>query len=97
MLYIPTEYVRAEGYFREGLPGVWTGKGEGKSSFIFRDDGMFLEDGTFIGTFRTDPEAGTILLAYSQYFDDTLCYFRMDGNDALTVDYPWTMVETQAP
>ena len=34
---------------------------------------------------------------YSQYFDDTLCYFRMDGNDALTVEYPWTMVETQAP
>ena len=97
LLYIPKEYVRAEGYSREGLPGVWTGKGEGKSSFIFRDDEMFLEDGTFIGTFRVDEEAGTILLAYSQYFDDTLCYFRMDGNDALTVDYPWTMVKTQAP
>ena len=97
LLYIPKEYVRAEGYSREGLPGVWTGKGEGKSSFIFRDDEMFLEDGTFIGTFRVDEEAGTILLAYSQYFDDTLCYFRMDGNDALTVDYPWTMVETKAP
>ena len=97
VLYIPTEYVRAEGYIREGLPGVWTGKEAGKSSFIFRDDSVFLEDGTFTGTFRVDEEAGTILLVYSQYFDDTLCYFRMDGNDALTVDYPWTVTETQAP
>ena len=97
LLYIPTEFVRMEGYTGEGLLGVWTGKEHEGSTFIFRDDGLFLEDGTFTGSYRVDREAGTFLLIYSQYFDDTLCYFRMDGNDALTVEYPWTMVETQAP
>ena len=97
LLYIPAEFVRMEGYTGEGLLGVWTGKEHEGSTFIFRDDEMFLEDGTFTGSYRVDLEAGTFLLVYSQYFDDTLCYFRMDGNDSLTVEYPWTMVETQAP
>lgn len=97
LLYIPTEFIRMEGYTGEGLYGAWIGKEHEGSTFVFRDDDMFLEDGTFTGTFRTDPEAGTFLLVYSQYFDDTLCYFHMDGNDTLTVDYPWTMVQTQTP
>ena len=93
LLYIPKEYVRAEGYSREGLPGVWTGKGEGKSSFIFRDDEMFLEDGTFIGTFRVDEEAGTIKLMYDDPIEDTVIYFTLNGDD-MTIEYPWPMVRT---
>lgn len=96
LLYIPTEYIRAEEYPGEGLYGAWIGKEHEGSTFIFREDNRFLEDGTFTGTFRIDEEAGSFLLVYIRYFDDTLCYFHMEGNDALTVDYPWTMVETQA-
>ena len=36
------------------------------------------------------------LLVYPQYFDDTLCYYRMEENDTMTVEYPWPLVETQA-
>jgi len=95
LLYFPTEYVRAEDVPGFGLIGAWKGKESEGSTFIFRSDKMFLEDGTFTGTFRMDPEAGTLLLVYIKYFEDTLCYFRLD-NDILTVDYPWPMVERQA-
>lgn len=97
LLYIPSEYIREEDYPGEGLYGAWVGKEHEGSTFIFRDDNRFLEDGTFTGTFRIDEEDGTFLLIYPEYFDDTLCYFRLDGNNVLTVDYPWPMVETQAP
>ena len=59
LLYFPVEYVRAEDDPGEGLLGAWVGKESEKSTFIFREDGMFLEDGTFTGTFRVDQEAGS--------------------------------------
>ena len=97
LIWLPVEYVRAEGVPGEGLIGAWIGKESEGSTFIFREsDHMFLEDGTFTGTFRTDPEAGTVLLVYLQHlFDDTLCYFRLEGNDILKMEYPWPLVETQ--
>ena len=94
-LYVPVEYNRVEDVPGEGLIGAWIGKDSEMSTFIFRQDGMFLEDGTFTGTFRQDNETGSLLLAYIKYFDDTLCYFSLEGNDVLKVDYPWSMVETQ--
>ena len=95
LLYFPVEYVRVEDDPGEGLLGAWIGKESEKSTYIFRGDGMFLEDGTFTGTFRVDQEAGALLLVYVKYFDDTLCYFSLEGNDILKMDYPWPMVETQ--
>ena len=56
---------------------------------------MFLEDGTFTGTYRVDPEAGTIQLVYIGGFGDALLYFTQEGNDDLKVEYPWILVETQ--
>lgn len=94
-LYFPVEYNRVEDVPGEGLIGAWIGKDSEMSTFIFRQDNMFLEDGTFTGTFRQDNETGSLLLAYIKYFDDTLCYFSLEGNDVLKVDYPWSMVETQ--
>lgn len=94
-LYFPAEYNRVEDVPGEGLIGAWIGKDSEMSTFIFRQDNMFLEDGTFTGTFRQDKETGSLLLAYVKYFDDTLCYFSLEGNDVLKVDYPWSMVETQ--
>ena len=96
LVWLPVEYRRAEEVPGEGLNGAWIGKESEGSTFIFREsDHMFLEDGTFTGTFTVDPEAGTLLLAYIQYFDDTLCYFRLEGNDVLKMEYPWPLVETQ--
>ena len=96
LIWLPIEYRRAEGVPGEGLIGAWVGKESEGSTFIFREtDHMFLEDGTFTGTFRTDPEAGTVLLVYLQYFDDTLCYFSLEGNDVLKMEYPWPLVATQ--
>ena len=95
LIWLPTEYVRAEGIPGEGLLGAWIGKESAGSTFIFREDGMFLEDGTFTGTFTVDPEKGSVLLVYIKYFDDTLCYFSLEGNDILKMEYPWPLVETQ--
>ena len=95
LIWLPAEYVRAEGIPGEGLLGAWIGKESTGSTFIFREDGMFLEDGTFTGTFTVNPEEGSVLLAYIKYFDDTLCYFRLEGNDVLKMEYPWPLVETQ--
>ena len=96
LLYLPKVYLRMEGIPGEGLIGVWTGQESEGSSFIFREDHRFLEDGTFTGTFQEDLEAGTFLLIYPQYFDDTLCYYRMEGTDTMMVEYPWPLTETQA-
>jgi hypothetical protein len=95
LLYLPKVYLRFADLPGEGLTGAWIGEESEGSTFIFREDHRFLEDGTFTGTFRADPEAGTFLLIYPQYFDDTLCYFRMEGNDRMTVEYPWPLVEWQ--
>ena len=95
LLWIPTVYRRYEQMPGEDLIGAWVGEESGGSTFIFTEDSRFLEDGTFTGVFRTDPEAGTFLLIYPEYFDDTLCYYRMEGNDILTVEYPWILVETE--
>lgn len=95
LLYLPQEYVRAEGVPGEGLTGAWVGKETAGSTFIFREDERFLEDGTFTGSYQVDQENGTVLLTYIRYFDDTLCYFSLEGEDSLTVDYPWPMVEKQ--
>ena len=95
MIYLPSEYFRAEDDTGEGILGSWVRKEPSKSTFIFRGrDGMFLEDGTFTGTFRVDPEAGTILLVYIGGFEDTLLYYSQEGNDDLKIEYPWTLVET---
>ena len=94
-LYFPAVYVRTENDPGEGLIGAWIGRESEGSTFIFRNDGMFLEDGTFTGYFKTDEEAGTFLLIYLKYFDDTLCHYRLEGNDVLIVEYPWPMVERQ--
>ena len=95
LLYLPAEYRRAEDVPGEGLLGAWIGKESEGSNYIFRGDGMFLEDGTFTGTYQIDAEAGTVLLHYIRYFDDTLVYFRVEGNDTLKVEYPWPLVERQ--
>ena len=96
MVWLPAEYVRAEGDAHEGVAGSWKGKNGSGNTFIFREeDNMFLEDGTFTGSFKVDPEAGTIRLVYIGGFDDALLYFSQEGNGDLKIEYPWTLVKTE--
>ena len=95
-IWLPAEYVRAEGDANEGIMGAWKGKNKSGNTFIFREEDMrFLEDGTFTGSFTVDPEAGTVRLVYIGGFEDAVLYFRQDGNDDLKIEYPWTLTETQ--
>ena len=67
------------------------------SAFVFEKDMRFMEDGTFVGTFEVDTEAGTFTLKYQPaIFEDTTCYFTWEG-DHMTVEYPWTVVGKQVP
>lgn len=95
-IWLPAEFSRIEGDAHKGVSGSWKGKNGSGNTFIFREeDHMFLEDGTFTGTYRVDPEAGTIQLVYIGGFGDALLYFTQEGNDDLKVEYPWILVETQ--
>lgn len=96
-IYLPGEYTRRDKLTDEEIWGAWIRDTSDMSSFIFEKDGRFMEDGTFVGTYKVDPEAGTFLLQYQPagYFDDTLCYFLREG-DHMTIFYPWTMVAAKA-
>lgn len=72
------------------LIGMWRNT-ENKWSFQFTEEGTFNEDGYFPGHFWVDEEAGTFKLAYNDHFEDTTCYYTVDG-DRLTIEYPWPMV-----
>jgi len=89
VLYRRTVYHRGKDVEGQGgLIGIWEGEDDG-SSFVFTPAGYFLEDNTFSGNFMIDEAQGTFLLHYGDLFADTLCYFSVDENDLLTVEYPW--------
>ena len=96
LLFLPASYTRTAKDRDDEIFGAWIQDGASRSSFVFDKSMQFLEDETFVGYFEVDDEAGTFTLRYQpSYFDDTTCYFVRDG-DHMTVEYPWTMVETQA-
>ncbi len=76
----------------ENLIGVWQDETTGWS-FQFTEEGTFLEDGYFPGTFTADEKAGIVKLMYSDQFEDTVCYYHVEGN-TLYMEYPWRMVHT---
>ena len=77
----------------DGLKGLWKND-ENSWSFEFSDKGTFVEDGYFPGYYSVDAESGTFKLAYNDHFEDTTCYYNIDGKN-LTVEYPWLMVRAQ--
>ena len=91
-IFKPMNYTRKEGTTGEGIRGVWNLDGSEKGFFEFSDKGTFLEDGLFDGTYTVDYEAGIFVLTYPQYFDETTCYFSIDG-ESMIVEYPWILVE----
>lgn len=97
LLFLPGAYTRRARLTEEEIWGAWILDGSEMSSFVFEKDGRFMEDGTFVGTYSVDEEAGSFLLHYlpAGYFEDTLCYFRREG-EQMTVFYPWPLVPLQA-
>jgi len=93
-LYVTSEYSRKEGTAGEGIIGVWDMDGSEKSFFEFTANGRFLEDGVFDGTYEADYANGSFTLVYPMYFNDTVCYFRQDG-EHMTLEYPWSLEETK--
>ena len=95
IIYPQTAYHRGkEVDGQKGLIGIWEGVKDG-SSFVFTPAGYFLEDNSFSGNFMMNEEEGTFLLHYGDIFADTLCYYAIDGDDILTVEYPWPITEAQ--
>lgn len=94
ILYRQLTYTRyKEDKTGEGFYGAWTCT-TGGSYFIFKDNGQFLEDGVFAGTFVRDDDEGSFTLTYDGPFEDTKCFFRFDG-EVLTVAYPWLLQPVQ--
>ena len=95
ILYPQTAYHRGkEVEGQKGLIGIWEGVNDG-SSFVFTPAGYFLEDSSFSGNYMMNEEEGTFLLHYGDAFADTLCYYSIDSNDILTVEYPWPITEVR--
>jgi hypothetical protein len=63
-----------------------------KMVLLFTDKGTFLEDGYFPGYYTVDEANSTLKLVYNDQFEDTICYFRLEG-DKLYIEYPWPMVK----
>ena len=94
-IFLSGSYTRTAKDKDEEIFGAWKKDGSYGSSFIFEKDMRFMEDGTFVGSFVVDDEAGTFTLKYQpEIFEDTTCYFTREG-DRMTVEYPWTIVIAQ--
>ena len=76
----------------KGLIGEWSCP-EKNWTFAFTEEGTFIEDGYFPGTYVVNYENSTFKLAYKDHFEDTVCYFELEGNQLL-IQYPWQMVRT---
>ena len=96
-IFLTGTYTRTAKDKDEEIFGAWKKDGSYGSAFVFEKDMRFMEDGTFVGTFEVDTEAGTFTLKYQPaIFEDTTCYFTWEG-DRMTVEYPWTVVGKQVP
>lgn len=74
----------------DGLVGEWS-CADKNWSYFFTEAGTFLEDGYFPGYYTVNDEDSTFKLVYNDHFEDTVCYFQLEGNK-LQIDYPWRMV-----
>ncbi len=74
-----------------GLVGEWSYT-EKHWSYSFTEEGTFMEDGIFTGYYTVDDKNSTFKLVYNDQFEDTVCYFQLEGNK-LNIEYPWRMVK----
>lgn len=92
IVYLPSMFSRISEIGEDGsIIGTWKASGTSQSSFVFTEDGKFLEDATFTGSYGFDPQSGTVLLSYIGGFEDTMIYVSFyEGN--LIVEYPWKLI-----
>lgn len=92
-LYEHTTYTYSGEGEPDGLVGLWIDEAD-NWEFEFTDAGTFREDGYFPGYYSVDEAAGTFKLMYNDQFEDTVCYYAIEGNELL-VEYPWHMVRAK--
>ena len=76
-----------------GLVGKWVSEKD-HWSFEFTEQGTFDEDGYFPGHYTVNEAEGTFKLMYNDPFEDTTCYYHIDGGELL-LEYPWHMVKAK--
>lgn len=92
ILYLPSLFERISEIGGEGeVIGTWKAPEPSKSSYVFMEDGRFIEDGVFTGTWTEEKEIRRITLHYGQDFKDTVIYYDFSEGQ-LVVAYPWTVV-----
>lgn len=92
LLYEQERYQRDSG--TEGLVGIWTVP-EKHMEFEFTDEGTFMEDGYFPGYYFLSEDGKSFKLAYNDMFEDTTCYFEIEADGRLFLEYPWKLVRKQ--
>lgn len=90
-LYQNTTYTYQGEGVPDGVIGQWICP-ETNWSFEFTDAGTFMEDGIFPGIYVVDEEEKTCRLIYNDQFEDTVCFYHIEGNE-LYLEYPWRMVK----
>ena len=90
-VWLPCVYERISQIGGSGeIIGTWKAGGNSQSSFVFTEDGRFLEDGIFSGSYTVDAERAAVILRYQGPFADTeIFYAFMD--EALVIYYPWAL------
>ena len=91
-LYEPTEYTYDGEGTPDGLVVRWVN--EQGWDFEFTAQGTFIEDGYFPGRYSVNEAEDTFKLMYNDPFEDTTCYYHIDGKEML-VEYPWHMVRAK--
>lgn len=77
----------------DGIVGQWVSP-ENNWNFEFTEEGTFMEDGYFPGYYTVNEKDGTFKLVYNDKFEDTVCYYHIDGKE-LMLEYPWCMVKAK--
>lgn len=93
LLFYKTTTYTFDGEIQTDLVGKWKDESD-NWSFEFTDKGTFMEDDYFPGYYVENTEEHTIKLIYNDHFEDTVCYYSIEG-DELTLEYPWRMVKAQ--
>ena len=91
VLYKQTDYTYTGEGAPTGIVGLWEDTAD-NWSYEFTEEGNFVEDGFFSGTYKENPSEQTITLDYNEDFQDTVIYYSISG-DQITIEYPWKMVK----
>lgn len=91
-LYTNTPYVYQGSNLPTSLVGDWVCQDK-NWSFSFKNDGSFMEDGYFPGSYKINEQDSSFHLHYEDQFEDTVCYYQLEQN-TVHIEYPWQLVHT---